>query len=75
MLWIFGKSLEKVVDQQPDILAPLAQRRQMDPHHIEAVKQVLAELARGDRLLQRPVRRGDDAHIHGNRLVAAHALE
>ena len=74
-LVFFGKCLEEVIDQQPDVLAPLAQGRKVHPHHIEPVKQVLAELARGHRLLQRPVRRGDDADVHGNRLVAAHALE
>ena len=47
----------------------------MNAHDVQPVKQILAELARGDGGFQRLVRGGDDAHVHLERLVAADALE
>ena len=41
----------------------LAQRRQVDREHVEAVEQVLAQLAARDRLVRVAVGRGDDAHV------------
>ena len=41
----------------------LAQRRQAQADHVEAVEQVLAERARLDALLEVLVRRGDHAHV------------
>ena len=37
--------LEEVIHQHRDVLAPLAQRRQRDRQHVQAVEQVFAELA------------------------------
>ena len=39
---------EEVVDEQRDVLAALAERRDRDPHDVEAVEEVLAEAAGGD---------------------------
>jgi hypothetical protein len=44
-------------------------------HDVEPVKQILAELFGGDGGFERLVRRGDDAHVHLDGLVAADALE
>ena len=38
--------LQEEVDQERDVLAPLAQRRQVDRDDVEAVVEVLAEVAR-----------------------------
>ena len=46
-----------------DLLAPLAQRRDVDADHAEAVVQVLAELAFGDALFEVGVGGGDHAHV------------
>src|SRR5207249_10138631 len=44
-------------------------------HDVEAIKQVFAKLLRSQRLLERLVRRGDNADSHFDRLVPADALE
>ncbi len=67
--------LEKVIHQQPDVRTALAQRRHLHADDVQTVKQILPKLARGHGLLQWFVRRRDDAHIHGDRLVAANAFE
>ena len=66
---------EKIIHQQRNVVAPVAQRRDVDAHDVEPVKQILAELFRGDGGFERLVGRGDDAHVHLDRLVAADALE
>ncbi len=47
----------------------------MDANHVEAVKEVLAELAAGHPLLQVLVGGGDDAHVHPHRRVPADPIE
>ena len=47
-----GRLLQEVVDQQRDVLAALAQRRDVDRHALDAEIQVLAELLLGDHLVQ-----------------------
>jgi len=59
--------------QRPDVLGALAQWRQVDAHHVQAVEQVLAEAAVLDRLLRIAVGRGDDPHVRAKGLVAADA--
>ena len=66
---------QKIVHQQRNVVAPLAQRRNVNAHDVEPVKQILAELPRRHGGFQRLVRGGDDAHVHLDRLVAADALE
>src|ERR1035437_6764232 len=66
---------QKIVHQQRNVPAPVAERRNVDAHDVEPLKQVLAELFRGHGGFERLVRRGNDAHVGLNRLVAADALE
>ncbi len=66
---------QKIIHEQRNVVGTLAQRRNRNAHDVEAVKQILAELFGGDGGFERLVRRGDDAHVHLDRLVAADALE
>ena len=66
---------QEVVGEQRDVLAPLAQRRQRNRDDVQAVIQVLAELAFGDELLEIALGAGDGAHVHRHRSRAAHALD
>ncbi len=52
-----------------------AQRRKVDREHTDAVPEILAELAVGDHRADVAVRRGDDADVGLERLLAADALE
>jgi hypothetical protein len=61
--------------QLDDILAALAQRRQADGDHVQAIEQILAELALADRLAQVAMGGGDDAHIGLDGNPAAHGGE
>src|SRR5947208_481584 len=62
-------------DEERDIAAPLAQRRKVNREDIEPVEEIVPEGAEGHRFFQRLVGRGDHAHVHVNRLGAAHAEE
>ena len=66
---------EKIIHEQRNVVGTVAQRRDVDAHDVEAIKQILAKLFRGDGGFERLVRRGDDAHVHLNRLVAADTLK
>ena len=66
---------EEVGRERPDVLAPVAQRRQLHREHREPVVEVGPEGAARDHLLEVPVGRGDDAHVHAHRLGAADALD
>src|SRR5690606_16165202 len=66
---------EEVAREQVDVVLALAQRRQLQAHHREAVEEVLAEPPGADLLLEVAVRGGDDAHVDLDRLDAAHALD
>ena len=50
--------------QQRNVLAAIAQRRQMDLDRVQAEQQILAEAARGHLLVQVGVGRRDHAHVH-----------
>ena len=67
--------LQEVVGEQRDVARPLAQRRDVDLDHVQAVEEVLAEAALLELLLEVAVGGGHDAHVHLEGLVAAHALE
>ena len=47
-----------------------AQRRHFDRKHVQAIKQVFAELALGDQFFQAPVGGGNYPHVGLDRLVA-----
>src|SRR5919206_514792 len=57
------------------VLAPLLQRGHVERHDVEAVEEVFAEAPRRDLLFEVAVRRGDEADVHADGPVAAHALE
>jgi len=57
------------------VVGAIAQRRRAQRHDGEAEVEVLAERPRGDGALQVAVRRGDDAHVDLERLLAAHPRE
>src|SRR5207247_680457 len=53
----------EVLDQERNVLRPLAQRRKGDGNDVDAIEEILAERSRLDRLAQVAVCCGDDAHI------------
>ena len=55
--------------EQQHVVAAIAQRRQLDLHDVQPVKQILAELAAGNGLREVAVCRGDEPDIL-NRAVA-----
>ena len=66
-------SLQEVAGQQRDVVAPLAQRRQVECDQVEPVEQVLAELAALTISCERAVRRRDHAHVDGARAGSSRA--
>jgi hypothetical protein len=63
--------LDELVDQQPDIDRPLAERRQKQRDHPEAVHEVGAEAAAFDLGAQRAVGSRDDADVDRDRFASA----
>ena len=61
-------------DEQRHILATFAQRRKMERDALEAVVEIIAELAQLDHLSEFLIRGGDDAHIHFQDAGAAESL-
>ena len=61
--------------QEGNILEPIAQGRQIDPHHVEAVEQVFAELALLNHRFQRPIGGGDQPHVDIDRVALPHVLD
>ncbi len=53
----------------------LPQGRHGDRHHVQPVEQILAERPLRDRVFKIAVRRGDDARVDADRLLAAYALK
>ena len=70
-----GQPLEEVIREQQHVGLPLAQRRDEDREDVQAVEQVLAEGAGGNRVLEVGVGRGDEADVDLDRLDAADPLE
>ncbi|QJE81303.1 Uncharacterized protein PA52Ts1_6347 [Pseudomonas aeruginosa] len=70
---VLDEAGEETFGQAEDILGAFAQGRQVEHDHVEAVEQVLAELALGDHRAQVAVGRGKDAHIGaaGHRIADA----
>ena len=68
-----GELLDKIVDQDRDVLAPLAERRQADGDDLEPVVQVAAERALFDRFLEIAIGGGEDADVDLDRRVGADA--
>ena len=54
---------QEVLGQGRDVVAPVAERRDVDREDAQAEEQVFAELAGRHELGERPVRRGDDPDV------------
>jgi hypothetical protein len=65
---------KEVFHQDWNVLAALAQGREREGQHVEAVEQILAELPFGHHLLQIAFSSGDDTHVDGSRARPAQAL-
>src|SRR5687768_3307094 len=65
-----GKPGQEVVNQEGNVVAPLAERRDLDMDDVDSVEQVLAELALTDQIAKIAVRGGHHAHVGSPR----HAL-
>ena len=61
--------------EQGNVFEVRAERRQRDRQHVESIVEVLAEPAGLDLLFEVAVRRRDHAHVHGDVVRAADALE
>src|SRR5207244_2581023 len=66
---------EGVLDQERQVLGPLAQRRERDRDDVQAVVEVLAEAPRLHLGLEVLVGGGEDADVDLERAVAAHPFE
>src|SRR5262245_25127770 len=64
-----------MLDEVRDVLAPVPQRRDLEPEDVEAVEEIRPELALFDGGLEVPVRRRDAAEVHLDRAVAAHTRD
>ena len=70
-----GVFLEEVLREDRNLLAALAQRRQVDRHDVEPEEQILAELSFGDGLLDIAVGGRNDAYVDAHVVLAAEARE
>src|SRR5207244_4098788 len=60
---VLAELLQEVRDEEGNVLATLAQRRQVDRQHVQAVEEVLAHYPVPHRSLQVAVRRGDETYV------------
>src|SRR5262245_6847437 len=67
-----ASGLHEALDEQRDVLAPGAQRRELDRERDEPVVQVLTKAAPDDLGREVPVGCGDDAHVDLARSGVAH---
>src|SRR5512147_388113 len=58
-----------------DVTAALAQRRQPNRKHVDAVPEILAKGAYLHHLVELPVRRCDQSHVDWNRPLSTHPLK
>ena len=66
---------QEVLGQARHVAATLAQRRQLQAHHVQAMQQVGAETAGLHQAFQVLVGGGDHAHVHADQLAPADAKE
>src|SRR5205809_3162564 len=69
---LLGDAAQELLPQDLDIVAPVAQWREMNGDHVQPVVQVGAETAALDVVLEVAVGGGHDPDVHGNGLGAAH---
>jgi hypothetical protein len=65
--------LDEVLDEQRQILEPVAQRRQLDRVNVKTVVEVLAQSPFADRLTHRTIGCGQDAHVDWQVFACAEA--
>src|SRR4029077_208808 len=70
-----GISFHQVLNQQRNVILPLAQRRDLNRENIKPVEKVLAECARAHSGFQVPVSRRYYADVDGNRLITPDPLQ
>src|SRR4029077_11710513 len=68
-------SFHQVLDQQRNVIFPLAQRWNTDRKHIQPVAQILAECTGMHGRIQVPIGRGNYADVDGYRLVTPDTLQ
>jgi hypothetical protein len=61
-----------VLGQHRDVIRALAQRRNLQRHHLEAVEKIFAELSCRTEQFQVPAGGSQDAHIDGLRAILTH---
>ena len=66
---------EEMLGQSRHVVEAFAQRRHANLDDLQAIEQVLAKRPFANGLLQRLIRRGDDAHVDLDLVVAADSLE
>ena len=66
---------KKMVGQKGDVLDSVSQWRQRNRSHVEAIEEILSELALTHRPPWVSIRGSDDAHIGGQGFLAADPLE
>ena len=74
-LFVAAALLDKMQDQQPDVGAALAQRRDVSRNDVQPIVEILSKLAFLDHRGQIAVSGGDHAQVHVDGFRAAQALE
>ncbi|MNF80821.1 hypothetical protein D3C84_630740 [compost metagenome] len=72
---LLGGAAEEMLGQGRNVFATIRQPWNVDADHVQAVEQVLSELARVHQGFQVLVGGGDDAHVHLDRYMAADPVE
>ena len=70
-----GGARRKVARQRCNVVAPLAQRRHAQGHHIQSIIEIFAEGAGAHARREVAVGGGNHAHIHTQRFRPAHPLK
>ena len=65
----------EIFDEVGNVVAAVAQRRQRDGDHVDAVEKIGAKTAAGDFLMQQAIGGADDASVHAPFFVIADARE
>ena len=63
------------MNEKRNILGAVPQRRNHHRKDAQPVKEIAAELSRGDQFIKVPVRRGNDPHVAGHRPAIAETFE
>ena len=69
------EKLPEIVHQVRNVVAAVAQGRQRDGDHVDAVKKISAKAATRDFLMQQAIGGADDARVHAPFLLVADARE